>query len=33
MNKNKTNPQAGQNYRGNADAIIMGRGPARGNAQ
>ena len=26
-------PSAGQNYRGNADAINMGRGPTRGNAQ
>ena len=33
MNKNKTNPQADLNYRGNADAINMGRGPTRGNAQ
>ena len=26
-------PSAGQNYRGNADQINLGRGPTRGNAQ
>ena len=26
-------PKAGQNYRGNADRINMGRGPTKGNAQ
>ena len=26
-------PRAGQNYRGNADMINMGRGPTKGNAQ
>ena len=26
-------PKSGQNYRGNADAINMGRGPTKGNAQ
>jgi hypothetical protein len=26
-------PKAGQNYRGNADSINMGRGPTKGNAQ
>jgi hypothetical protein len=26
-------PRAGQNYRGNADEINMGRGPTKGNAQ
>jgi hypothetical protein len=26
-------PKSGQNYRGNADSINLGRGPTRGNAQ
>ena len=26
-------PRAGQNYRGNADEINLGRGPTKGNAQ